>query len=120
MPRRAFLNTNEASSTAVSSKLLAAAERPTRPLYFAASMFGDLQFSFSRTGREKLADSFGKLFYIALVQLRSSFSFPLGATLSGFRVGQAFSFGLVQCALFNQQSLTLVSPTRLTELKNHR
>ena len=44
---------------------------------------------------------FGKLFHIALVQLCSSFSFPLGATLSGFRVGQAFTLRLVQGVLFN-------------------
>jgi hypothetical protein len=83
-------------------------------------VFSDLQLSFSGTGGKKFADSFGKLFHIALVQLRSSFSFPLGATLSGFRVGQAFSFRLIQCVPFNQQSLSLVSPARFAEFQNYR
>ena len=83
-------------------------------------MFGDLQLSCGRTGGKEFSDSFGELFYVASIQLRLPLSLPLGATPSGIRVGQAFSFRMIQCVLFNQQSLSLVSPARFAEFQNYR
>jgi hypothetical protein len=69
---------------------------------FAASVFGYLHLSFSRTRREEFANPFGKLFHVTFVRLGLSLSLSMSAALSGVSIGHAFSFRLIQGLLFNQ------------------
>lgn len=62
---------------------------------FAASVFGYLQFSSTRTGGKEFPDLFGKLFHVTSVELRVSLSLPVSAALSGISISKAFSFRLI-------------------------
>jgi hypothetical protein len=78
-------------------------------------MFGNLDFSSGGAVREELADVFGKLLHIGVVQFRCSFSLTLRTTLSGLCIRQAFGFRLGQRVLLDEKSLTLISSSSLAE-----
>jgi len=85
------------------------------PAVLAASMFSDFDFSSARTVWKELSNSFGKLLHVSAIQFCASLSLPVSPPFSSFRIREAFSFGLSECVLLNQETLTFVSPASLAK-----
>jgi len=79
-------------------------------------MLGNLLFSSCRAVGKEFSYAVGKLLDVLMVQFRPTDLFALTSSRPYLTVSQTFSFRLLQCLLFYQQSLPFIAftyhPTR--------
>ena len=82
-------------------------------------MVGDGPALDCRAARNQIAQSFGKLTDVLLVDVLPTLRCSLTRSIAHLRICQALSFRLLEGRLLNQYSLTFVSLSRPTEPNDH-
>ena len=77
-------------------------------------------FSADRATWKQCADALRELAHVALVQLLTTLCFALLPLAAKLLIRQAFGFRLGKGSFFNQQSLSLITPTGTAEFQDHR